>query len=469
MKILGMEGKSFGVFGLGKTGLTSAEALVSSGAEVYSYDENEQAREKTANTPYLAEHPTSWPWQNLNALVLSPGVPLTHPKPHAVVRKAREVGVEIIGDIEIFARTMNAMPKDRRAKIVAVTGSNGKSTTTSLIAHILREAGHRVFEGGNIGEAVLGLPQPEENSIYVLELSSYQLDLTHSLKADIAVLLNISPDHLDRHGGMDGYVMAKKRIFRNQDGDDFAFIGVDDDISQTICTDQISHKKANVVPVSVKGTLGHGVFALGGEIFYNFENKTIQAGKIPDIVSLRGQHNFQNAAVAFAVCNRLGVSPPLAMMAMAKFTGLPHRMEYVAEIDGVTFINDSKATNADAVIKAFGAFDSIFWIAGGKAKEGGIEDLDAHLTNVRTGYFYGESANLFAKQVGHKISTQTYTRINHAVDNAFADALSTKAKNPVVLLSPAAASFDQYKNFEERGDVFRKIVNKIAQERGKVA
>jgi len=415
----------------------------------------------------------SWPWDQLSALVLSPGVPLTHPRPHGVVQKARAAGVEVIGDIELFARAVNAMPPEVRPKIVTVTGSNGKSTTTALIAHILRETGHKVYEGGNIGNAVLSMPPLEENAIYVLELSSYQLDLTKSLRSDICVFLNLSPDHLDRHGGMDGYIAAKRRIFNNQQKDDIAVIGVDDAISQSICTDLISGQHAKIIPVSAMGTLGNGVFVLGAELFYNFDHKTTSGGKIPDVSALHGRHNHQNAAAAFAVCNSLGVSPPVAMLAMAKFKGLPHRMEKIAQIGGVTFVNDSKATNADAVSKALTAFKSIYWIAGGQAKEDGIRELQGRLKSVEKAYFFGDCAMAFHEQVNGDVESRVFKNMQHAVYKAFSDALaglsSKSDRNPIILLSPAAASFDQFKNFEARGEAFRKIVEKIAAEGGQVA
>ncbi len=467
--IPGIKGQSFGVFGLGVTGIACAESLVASGAEVYSYDENAEAREKSANTEYRAEHPIHWPWDKLSALVLSPGVPLTHPKPHSVVEKAKLAGVEVIGDIELFFRAINAIDEEKRPRIVAVTGSNGKSTTTSLIACILKETGHRVHEGGNLGRAVLNLASPEENMIYVLELSSYQLDLVKSLRANIAVFLNMSPDHLDRHGGMDGYIAAKRRVFRNQTKNDYSVIGVDDPISQTVCTDMTANENSNVIPVSAIGTLGHGAFVLNGKLFYNFENKTSDAGAIPDIPSLKGHHNYQNAAAAFAVCNRLGVSSPLIMLAMAKFSGLPHRMEKVAEINGVTFINDSKATNADAVAQALASFDNIYWLAGGKAKEGGISDIVRKVVNVRKAYFFGEAGATFKEQIERRVKSGVFRTMEQAVDHAFKDALHADVENPVVLLSPAAASFDQYQNFEARGEAFRQMVERIATRDGEAA
>ena len=464
-----INGKSFGVYGLGATGLASAKALVASGAEVYSWDEQTKAREATKNTQYRAEDPDQWPWDKLSGLVLSPGVPFTHPEPHKIVKRAKESSVEIISDLELFAWATNALPEASKPKIITVTGSNGKSTTTSLIAHILRETGHRVFEGGNIGQAVLSLPPIEENTAYVLELSSYQLDLIKTLHADISVFLNISPDHLDRHGGMDGYVSAKRRIFRNQGQADIAVIGVDDAISQSVCTDLTAQRRVKVIPVSAQGTLGHGVFALGDTLFYNFDTKTTKAGVLKDVPALKGRHNQQNAAAALAVTTHLGVSPPVAVLAMQRFKGLPHRMEKTAQIGKVLFINDSKATNVDAVAQALDAFEDIFWLAGGRAKEGGIIGLGKNLKHVRQAYFFGEAGPQFSEELGDQVASKICARMQEAIQAAYEDAINSDAKNPVVLLSPAATSFDQFKDFEERGDVFRHSVESLSSKGGQAA
>lgn len=461
IKIPGIKEQKFAVFGLGATGVAAANALVASGAEVYSWDENITAREKTGNTEYLAEEPDNWPWSELTALVLSPGVALTHPAPHSVVKRAHAEGVKIIGDIELFANAIAAFPEQNRPKIVAITGSNGKSTTTRLISHILRETGHLVHEGGNIGQAVLDLPAPEENAIYVLELSSFQLDLVRTLHADIAVFLNISPDHLDRHGGMDGYIAAKRRIFRNQGTHDHAIVGVDDEYSQSVCTDLISGRGVTVTPISARGTLGGGVFALAGSLFYNFDHKTTKAGPIPDVASLKGRHNHQNAAAALGVCCRLGVSPPVAMLAMSRFSGLAHRMEKVGDLGRVTFINDSKATNCDAAMQALQAYPDIFWVAGGKAKDGGIAQIAPMLDHVRGAYFFGQAAEQFADDIARTFKAEIFGTMERALMKAFRDARASDKPNPVILLSPAAASYDQFRNFEERGDLFRTLVEKL--------
>lgn len=461
--------KKIAVFGLGATGLAAAEALVASGAEVFAWDESPSAREKTANTEYRAEHPKEWPWAALSSVVLSPGVPLTHPKPHAIVRKAQAEKIEIIGDIELFARAINALEPPQRPKIIAVTGSNGKSTTTALIGHILKEAGLAVQIGGNIGKPVLSLHEPAPGLHYVLELSSFQLDLAHTLRADIAIMLNLSPDHLDRHGDMAGYVAAKKRIFLNQTPTDAVIIGVDDEGSQGLCAELSAAARTKVIPVSADGALGRGVFSLAGRLFYNLDGKTGEAGDIRAIASLRGVHNWQNAAAALAAAMTVGVTPPLAVKSMERFEGLPHRMEVVGRIGSVVFVNDSKATNADAAARALRSYNEIFWIAGGRPKEGGISALRDLMPRVRTAYLIGEAAQDFEEQLAGAVPCVQCGDLSRAVACAARDAAQNTALSSVVLLSPACASYDQYRNFEDRGDDFRRLVQEKQQSAGEAA
>lgn len=458
-----MAKQKIGVFGLGATGVSAAEALVASGAQVYTFDENAAAREKTRNTEYRAEHPRQWPWAELSALVLSPGVPLTHPKPHAIVTKAQREGVEIVGDIELFARAIEALPESQRPKVAAVTGSNGKSTTTALIGRILKESGLNAAVGGNIGVPVLSLPAPSADIVYVLELSSFQLDLCASLRANVAVMLNLSPDHLDRHGDMAGYAASKKRIFLNQRAGDWAIVGVDDPLSQAMCAELSVSGKATLAPVSAEGALGRGVFALAGKLFYNLDGKTGEAGDISHIASLRGQHNWQNAAAALAAAMAMGVSPAIAVRLMERFEGLPHRMEIVGRIGRVLYVNDSKATNADAASRALKSYDDIYWIAGGKPKEGGVESLRPLMKKVRGAYLIGEAAKAFEAQLAGAVPCIQCGDLAAATARAGRDAATSGGDAPVVLLSPACASYDQFRNFEERGEIFRRIVQKAAR------
>lgn len=461
--------KSIGVFGLGVSGIATCEALAASGARVFSFDENRQARDKTAQTEYRCEHPKNWPWKEMEAVIVSPGVPLTHPKPHAIVRKARMEKVPVMGDTELFARALNKLDARARPRIVGVTGSNGKSTTTALIGHILKQAGEDVYVGGNIGEAVLSLPAFESEAIYVLELSSFQLDLTESLRLNAAAFLNLSPDHIERHGSVDGYLKSKKRIFDNQTKDDLAVIGVDDDYAQSVCTELMARDLAEVRPVSSGSALGRGVYALDGKVYVNLDGKALQAGDLTGARGLRGPHNHQNAAAAIAVCERLGVSPALAVKAAHRFEGLAHRLEEVGRNGKVLFVNDSKATNADATARALNAFDEIFWIAGGKPKEGGALSLKPMMDRVRSVYLIGEAATAFEEQLRGSVHCVLSGDLEKAVAAASADAAKSDAKNPVVLLSPACASYDQFKNFVERGDRFRSLVSELASTNGEAA
>jgi UDP-N-acetylmuramoylalanine--D-glutamate ligase len=465
----GIERKKIGVYGLGATGMATCEALVASGAEVFSWDEKEDARARTANTRFRAEHPKTWPWKELRSLALSPGVPLTHPAPHPIVRKAHQAGVEIIGDAEFFARAVAAAEISRRPRVIAITGSNGKSTTTALIGHMLKETGRDAIVGGNIGKPMLALPELTRARTFVLELSSFQLDLAKSLRANTAVLLNISPDHLDRHGDMAGYVAAKKRIFLNQTREDAAIIGVDDVWSQGICAWLMAGGARKVTPISAEGALGRGVYALSAKLFFSLPEKSGEAGDISGIAALRGAHNWQNAAAALAAAIAEGVAPNVAVRAMERFPGLPHRMEIVAKKGGVLFVNDSKATNADAASRALKSYSDIFWIAGGKPKEGGIETLRALMARVKGAYLIGEAARDFETQLIGTVACVQCGDLASAVHRAARDAASSGLANPVVLLSPACASYDQFRNFEERGDVFRKLAGQVELANGAAA
>ncbi len=467
--IPGIEKKKIGVYGLGATGLATCEALSASGAEVYCWDDKEEARAKTENTRYAAEHPKQWPWEEIRSLALSPGVPLTHPAPHPIVKKAHQAGVEVIGDIEFFARAVNALPAKERPRIVAVTGSNGKSTTTALIGHVLKECGRDAIIGGNIGKPVLLLPPVEASRSYVLELSSFQLDLAKTLRANAAILLNLSPDHIDRHGDMDGYAAAKRRIFLNQTAEDAAIIGVDDQWSQGICAKLMAENVQRVTPISSEGALGRGVFALNAHLYYSLGDRSGEAGDISGVSSLRGQHNWQNAAAALAAAIAEGVAPNIAVNAMDRFQGLPHRMEIVAKKGAVTFVNDSKATNADAASRALKSYQDVFWIVGGKAKEGGVVSLRPLMNNVRGVYLVGEAAREFEGQLAGTAPCFQCGDLPTAVARAARDAAMSGLAAPVVMLSPACASYDQFRNFEERGEIFRKLANQIETVNGEAA
>ena len=458
--VRGFEGKTVAVFGLGRTGLTAARALKAGGAEVVLWDENPRSREaaKAEGLPFVDL--ANADWFGLDALMLSPGVPLTHPAPHWTVEKAKAAGVEIVGDIELFARTVAASPAHKRPKIVAITGTNGKSTTTALIGHVLAEAGKDVRIGGNIGVGVLGLEEMHGGAIYVLELSSYQLDQTLSLKPDVAIVLNISPDHLDRHGGMDGYVAAKKRILLNQGKGDTAIIGVDDSWSQQICTEITAANRRTIWPISARRAMGRGVYALQGLLYDATDGRVNEVADLTRARSLPGRHNWQNAAAAYAAARALGISIEDTVDGLMSFPGLAHRMETVGLIGKVRFVNDSKATNTDAARQAMSSYPHFYWIAGGRPKEGGIADLADLFGSVTRAYLVGEAAQDFAAVLEGKAPSKVVGTIEAAVRAAYDDARKS-GEDAIVLLSPACASFDQFNDFEERGEAFRAAVHAL--------
>ena len=459
--VRGFTGKTVAVFGLGRTGLTAARALKAGGAEVVLWDEKAASREAAAAEGFPLVDLSQADWSNYAALLLSPGVPLTHPVPHWTVDKAKASGVEILGDIELFARTVNAAVDHKRPKVAAITGSNGKSTTTALLGHVCARAGKDTRVGGNIGFGVLGLDNMHGGAVYVLELSSYQLDLTSSLKPDAAVLLNISPDHLERHGGMDGYVAAKRRVLLNQGKGDTAVIGVDDPWCQQICTEITAANRRTIRMISAQKSLGRGVYALQGVLYDATEDRVIEVADLNRAKSLPGRHNWQNAAAAYAAARALGVAREDAAHGLMTFPGLAHRMETVGQIGAVRFINDSKATNADAARQALSSYPKVYWIAGGQPKAGGIESLADLFPRVAKAYLIGEGASEFARTIGDKAPVSMAGHLDAAVAEAFADAAKS-GEDAIVLLSPAGASFDQFADFEERGEAFRSAVHDLA-------
>jgi len=458
----GFEGRTVAVFGLGRTGLTAARALIAGGAQVALWDESEKGREAARAEGLPVVDLTTADWSQFAALMLSPGVPLTHPAPHWTVERARAAGVEVLGDIELFARAVAAAPPHKRPRIAVITGTNGKSTTTALLGHILSSAGRDTRIGGNIGLGVLGLEPMHGGAVYVLELSSYQLDLTSSLKPDAAVLLNISPDHLDRHGGMEGYVAAKKRILLNQGKGDTAVIGVDDAWCQRICTEITAANRRTIRPVSAGKAMGRGVYVLSGVLYDATGDRTLEVADLTRARSLPGRHNWQNAAAAYAAALALGVSSEDAADGLMTFPGLAHRMETVAHIGKVRFVNDSKATNTDAARQALSSYPSVYWIAGGRAKDGGIEALADLFPKVTKAYLIGEAEEAFAATLEGKAGIVRCGAMEAAVAAAYADAAATD-EEAVVLLSPATASFDQYPDFEARGEAFRAAVQGLGQ------
>ncbi len=452
--------KKLVLFGLGRSGITSALALQAGGAEIYSWDDNEATREKAKELGVNIANIYDLNFEEFDALVMTPGVAIYGEKTHAAAKIAIEAEIPIIGDIEIFAREINALPKDYNVKIIGITGTNGKSTTTALISHILTYAGKNVEMGGNIGKGVLSLEAPKKETHYVIELSSYQLDLTKSLRCNVAIQLNISEDHLERHGTMQRYVAAKRTIFANQTSEDTAVIGVDDNYGGAICTKLIASGSRKVIPISSGQFVTYGIWA---DINGIYDNQTDRARKAVDLTlakALPGAHNAQNAAAAFAACKALGIDNKIIEEAIHCFGGLKHRLQKIGEIENVRFYNDSKATNADATWQALSAFEGIRWIVGGMEKSDGIDPLEPLFSHVRKAYLIGHSSPRFAKNLDGKVPFEICGDMETAMKAAYKDARQTKY-NEIIILSPACASFDQYQDFEKRGDHFINIFETI--------
>lgn len=458
-------GKYVALFGLGGSGLSTARALIAGGARVDLWDDNRNARTRAKDAGFLLTD-LSAPvsdrlWDEFDSLVLAPGVPLTHPKPHWTVERARQAGVEVIGDIELFCRERSAIAP--QAPFVAITGTNGKSTATALTAHVLHEAGADVQLGGNIGIPILDLEPPANDRIHVIEISSFQIDLAPSLNPSVGILLNVSPDHIDRHGTLENYAKVKEQLVAKSD---VALISVDD----TICwgvgerrrSSNMQPAGALTVPVSVKRTLRRGVFREGSQVVSTVsDDKPRVLCDLAGVNSLRGLHNAQNAAFASACADLWQTEDGVISEAVRSFPGLPHRLEEVGRVGRVLFINDSKATNAAAASQALRSFDEIYWIAGGQAKEGGVSPLLELLGNVKKVYLIGESADEFAITLTGHAEFERCGTLDVATAAAYRDALSSSGPESAILLSPACASFDQFTDYEARGDTFRRIVSEL--------
>jgi len=385
-------------------------------------------------------------------------VPLTHPAPHWAAALANKAGVEIIGDIELFC--LERAMSGAACPLVAITGTNGKSTTTALIAHLIKSAGHDAQMGGNIGVPVLALAPFAPKRVYVLEVSSYQIDLAPSLRATVGILLNVSADHIDRHGSMENYAALKALLPASVEPDGTAVIGVDDRYTRN-AADRIERAGRTVVRVSALAPLRDGYFANGNRIMHSVAGKAYPVAQLAGIGSLRGAHNAQNAACAIAACVALGMSLPEIQTGLVTFPGLAHRMQQIGRKEKILFVNDSKATNADSAAKALASFSDIFWIAGGKPKTGGIKTLAEFFPRIAKAYLIGQAAAEFAKTLDGKVPYEISGVLSAAVAAAARDAAASGRKEPVVLLSPACASFDQYPNFEVRGKAFTDLVRAL--------
>lgn len=424
-------GRRYAVVGLGKNGLPAAKALTAMGARVVAWDDTAASRDAAASAGLHVAEPNM---AGLDALVLSPGIPHILPRAHPLAARAIAAGVPIVSDAELLFQAVRA--SGSRARFAGITGTNGKSTTTALLAHILATAGRPVAAGGNLGTAALALPELSTlDSVYVLEMSSYMLERLATLRFDAATMLNLSPDHIDRHGDMAGYAAAKRRIFDRQTRDDTAIVGIDDAMSRAMA-DELRAGPARFVTISAACDPVRGP-------------------------ALPGAHNAQNAAAATAMARSLGVSDTDIEAALSSYPGLPHRQELVATVRGVAFVNDSKATNADSTERALACYDRVLWIAGGMAKEGGIEPLAPFFPRIAEAFLIGRDAPILAATLkSHGVRYRDAGTLDRAVAAAWDTARGGAA--PVVLLSPACASWDQFTGFDQRGDAFRELALAIA-------
>ncbi len=452
-----LAGKTVAVMGLGRSGSSAARALLAAGAKVWAWDDDAGARETARRAGLPLTDLAKADLRYAQMVMWSPGIPHTFPKPHPVAERARALRLPLLCDVELL---VIACP---RARYVAVTGTNGKSTTTALIAHLLAAAGRKAAAGGNIGTPALDLPALDRDGTYVLELSSYQLELLDKAKFDQGVLLNITPDHLGRHGGMPGYIAAKASLFARLREDGIAVVGVDDEPSKRIYDSLRREMYARAIAVSVVAMRSGGVCAPEGILIDRRELKSPVEIDLRAIPTLPGRHNWQNACAAYAAVRALGLSAEQIRAGLASYPGLAHRQELVATIEGVRYVNDSKATNADAAAKALVCYDDIYWIAGGQAKEGGIDSLAPLFPRIRRAFLIGDAAQAFGRTLAGKVACEQCGTLGVAVERARAAALAESKPAPVVLLSPACASFDQFKSFEQRGDAFRDLVRALAK------
>ncbi|NIY72994.1 UDP-N-acetylmuramoyl-L-alanine--D-glutamate ligase [Marivivens donghaensis] len=461
--VRGYENQTVAILGLGRSGRATAKALMAGCANAVAWDDNPAAREAAeADGIIIRDLSRQGAFLDVSCLVVSPGIPHLYPTPNAVIAAAWDANVPVDNDIGLFFRSFASRDWDefdQPPRVVAVTGSNGKSTTSALIHHILTQAGKPAQLAGNIGRGVFDIDPAIDGEIVVLELSSYQTELARSLTPDIAVLTNLSPDHLDRHAGIGGYFAAKRRLFA-EGAPDRNIIGVDE-IEGRFLANQLSEAQGDDRVLRISNTrklddAGWTVFARKGFLSEWRKGRQIGSIDLREIAGLPGAHNHQNACAAYAVCRCLGLGPKQIEEGMRSYGGLPHRSQLVGEKDGVTFVNDSKATNVESAAKALQAFKRIRWICGGLEKEGGLDGLLPHVGSVAKAYVIGREAAAFAMKL-KDVETEVCTTMENAVALAAAEA----EEGDTVLLAPACASFDQYNSFEKRGEDFIAQVAKI--------
>ncbi|MGB1235399.1 MAG: UDP-N-acetylmuramoyl-L-alanine--D-glutamate ligase [Planktomarina sp.] len=457
--VTGYRGQKVVVLGMGRSGLTAAKALQAGGAEVTCWDDGEAGRARAVESGFDCQNPTKGGLNGAVCLITSPGIPHLYPKPHPAIAAALSAGISVDNDISLFFQSIATSRWDNFEtipRIVAVTGSNGKSTTAALIHHLLEHAGVNTQLAGNIGRGVLDIDPLEDGEVVVLELSSYQTELARALTPDIAVLTNMSPDHLDRHAGYGGYYAAKRRLFA-EGGPDRCIIGVDEPEGQMLANQMAAgtgdDRVIRVSAGSKLANMGWTVTARKGFLSETKKDRQVGSIDLRPMANLPGSHNHQNACAAYAVLRSLHIAPRTIEAGLASFAGLPHRSQLVRTLDGVTYVNDSKATNIDSAVKALGAFKNVHWICGGLQKEGSLEPLFVATENVRSAYVIGREAEAFARQLN------VDAVVSGTMDAAVAAAHTAAEKGDVVLLAPACASFDQYDSFETRGTHFTDLVN----------
>ncbi|WP_375652718.1 MULTISPECIES: UDP-N-acetylmuramoyl-L-alanine--D-glutamate ligase [unclassified Bartonella] len=456
------KGQKVALFGLGTSGLAAAQALMCGGAEVVAWDDSPSSVQMAFRHNIPTRDLRYEDWSEFVALIVAPGVPVNYPQPHWVVEKARKKNIEIIGDIELFVRARHDFLQlygfcDQDVPFIAITGTNGKSTTTSLLAHLLEKMGYDVQMGGNIGKAILTLKPFVKKRIYVIECSSFQIDLTPSLQPTIGLLLNLTPDHIDRHGSFACYVQTKRHLIAQASQ---AFISVDDAACRVLYQ-QLLHEGKQIEAVSKDHFVENGFYADGTKLFSVRQGQRHMLADLAPMAVLRGSHNAQNALMALATLQALKITDLSVNKHLASYKGLDHRMQQVRKMGAVLFINDSKATNADATAPALSTFNDIFWIVGGQAKKGGIESLREFFPKIRKAYLIGSAAEEFARTIGSAFPFSMSLTLKNAVREAAVDAMGFQAKEVTVLLSPACASYDQFKNYEMRGEAFVSFVMQL--------
>lgn len=451
-----LQGKTAYVVGLGRSGMTTIKALKKAVVKIYAWDDASSNRATVQDFDINLIPPEELDYTLIDFLVISPGIPNLHPFPHPAAAKARKEGVPLICDIELFAQGITHMPINQQPKIIGITGTNGKSTVTAMMTHILSALGYKAYAGGNIGNAVFSLPDILADQFYILELSSYQLELIETPFLSATLLINISEDHLERHGGMKGYINAKERIFRLGKSGGKNIIGVDDAYTSEI----FDHYKNMLTGFSETKQIDDMVHVSNDTLINPRTQEILNLNKAS---ILKGVHNHQNIAACYTVLSRLlDLSMEDFGDALSGFKGLPHRQEFITRTSGITFINDSKATSLEAAAKSLENYQNIYWIMGGQAKSNWdkISIIAPYFDNIRQAYTFGESGDQYAKLLAKDIPAKYFETLAAAAEAAFIDA-SSDSDESVVLLSPACSSFDQFKDFEDRGNQFKKQIKNL--------